>query len=245
MNKLISKTAVTVSFLAVLALSVAAPASAHSVNESVRIGDGSSSGGESTVNGSITVGAGAVVTGNLNTVNGRIRVDDDATIEDVSTVNGSLRIGSGSKTETLSTVNGGIEVGDNVTVDGEIEAVNGGIDLGSGSSVRRNVSNINGEIDLQASIVDGDVSTVSGDIELRDSTEVKGDVIVEKPNGWNWNNDDDDRVPEIVIGPGSKVHGEIRVERVVELYISETAEVGGVSGEMSMDDAIRFSGNRP
>ena len=245
MNKLISKTAVTVSFLAVLALSVAAPASAHNVNKSVKIADGNSSNGESTVNGSISVGTGAVVTGDLNTVNGRIRVDSDATVEDVSTVNGGLSIDSGSKTETLSTVNGAINVGDNVTVDGEIEAVNGGIDLGTGSSVRRSVSNINGEIDLQASTVDGDVSTVSGDIELRDSAQVMGDVIVEKPNGWNWNNNSKDRVPEVIIGPGSKVHGEIRVERVVDLYISESAEVGGVSGEMSMDDAIRFSGNRP
>jgi hypothetical protein len=32
---------------------------------------------------------------------------------------------------------------------------------------------------------------------------------------------------------------------VVKLYISETAEVGGVVGEMSMNDAIRFSGKHP
>jgi hypothetical protein len=53
------------------------------------------------------------------------------------------------------------------------------------------------------------------------------------------------RVPEIIIGPGSRLHGTIQLERVVKLYISESAEVGGVSGEMSMSDAIRFSGAHP
>jgi DUF4097 and DUF4098 domain-containing protein YvlB len=244
MKMILSKSTLTVSLLAVLALTFAAPAHAHNVNKSVKIGAGNSSSGESSVNGSISVGAGAIVSGDLSTVNGRIRVDSDATVEDVSTVNGGLRIDSGSRTESLSTVNGAINVAENVTVDGEIEAVNGEIDLGKGSTVRRGISNVNGEIELRASSVGGDVSTVSGDVKLSDSAEVMGDIIVEKPSGWGWGKQKS-RVPEIVIGPGSKVHGEIRVERVVELFISDSAEVGGVSGEMSMADAVRFSGERP
>jgi DUF4097 and DUF4098 domain-containing protein YvlB len=244
MKNYLSKSTITVSLLTILALSVAVPASAHGVNKSVKIAAGNTSSGESSVNGSISVGSGAIVTGDLSTVNGRIRVDSDATVEDVSTVNGGLRIDSGSKTESLSTVNGGINVAENVTVDGKIEAVNGEIDLGKGSEVRRDVSNVNGEIELRASKVGGDVSTVSGDVELADGAEVMGDVIVEKPNGWGWN-EKKSRTPEIVIGPGSKVHGDIRLERVVKLFISESAEVGGVTGEMSMDDAVRFSGNKP
>ncbi len=244
MKKLLSKSTITVSLLTVLALSIAVPANADNVNKSVKIGAGDTSSGESSVNGSITVGSGAIVTGDLSTVNGRIRVDSDARVEDVSTVNGGLRIDSGTTTETLSTVNGAIHVAENVTVDGEIEAVNGEIDLGKGSSVRRSVRNVNGEIELHASTVGGDVATISGDVGLSGGAEVMGDIIVEKPNGWGWN-EKKSRVPEIVIGPGSKVHGEIRVERVVSLYISDTAEVGGVSGEMSMDDAVRFSGERP
>ena len=244
MSKILSKSAFTLSLVALLALSIAAPVHAHSVNKSVKIGAGNTSDGESSVNGSITVGSGAVVTGNLSTVNGRIRVDSDARVEDVSTVNGSLRIDSGSSTESLSTVNGAINVAENVTVAGEIEAVNGEIDLDEGSSVARDVSNVNGEIELRSSTVEGDISTVSGDIELSGSAVVKGDIIVEKPNGWGWNSRKS-RVPEIVIGPGSKVHGNIHVEREVKLFISETAEVGGVTGVMSMDDAIRFSGERP
>jgi hypothetical protein len=47
------------------------------------------------------------------------------------------------------------------------------------------------------------------------------------------------------VGPGAKVLGEIRLERAAELYISDSAEVGGVSGVMTLDDAVRFSGDRP
>ena len=39
--------------------------------------------------------------------------------------------------------------------------------------------------------------------------------------------------------------GVIKLEREVELFISETASVGGVKGVMSMDDAVRFSGDKP
>ncbi|MDH5619694.1 MAG: hypothetical protein OEZ11_13835, partial [Gammaproteobacteria bacterium] len=82
------------------------------------------------------------------------------------------------------------------------------------------------------------------DIKLEDGAVIKGDLVVEKPNNWKWGKDKS-RKPRIVIGPGSRVEGTIRLEREVELFISETAEVGGVSGEMSLDDAVRFSGERP
>jgi len=244
MKNLFSKSAISVSLLAFLALCVAIPANAHNANKSVKIGAGNTSSGESSVNGSISVGAGAKVTGDLSTVNGRIRIDDDAEVEDVSTVNGGLRVGTGSKTEDLSTVNGAITIAQNVTIDGEIEAVNGEIELDKDSEVRRNVSNVNGEIELRASKVGGDVSTVTGDIELSDGAEVMGDIVVEEPKGWGWSNKKQ-RTPRVVIGPGSTVHGEIRLEREVELYISDTAQVGRVTGEMSLDDAVRFSGKKP
>jgi hypothetical protein len=52
-------------------------------------------------------------------------------------------------------------------------------------------------------------------------------------------------MPRIVIGPGSRVEGVIHLEREVKLYISESAEVGGVEGVMTLDDATRFSGKKP
>ena len=79
---------------------------------------------------------------------------------------------------------------------------------------------------------------------MADKSTVKGDLIVEKPSNWNWNKGKK-RKPRIVVGPGSVVEGTIRLEREVELFISESATVGGVEGEMSMDDAVRFSGEKP
>jgi hypothetical protein len=228
----------------VVALFLALPSAAASVNKSIKIEAGSPSDGASSVNGSITVGAGAVVTGEVKTVNGAIRVDENASIEDASTVNGSLRIGAGVRSQSLGTVNGSIRVDDNVTVDGAVRAVNGRIEVGGGSRIAGDLSNVNGEIRLVGCEVGGDLSTVSGDITLSDGAVVEGDLVVEKPGSWSWGKSKS-REPEIVIGPVSKVLGTIRLEREVKLYISESADVGGVDGVMTLSDAVRFSGERP
>ena len=241
MNKVLVKSAFTIGLLALL-LSV--PAFGASVNKSIKVAPGAESTGESSVNGSITVGDGATVTGGLNTVNGKIRIGDDAAVENVHTVNGSLSIGSGTAAGSLETVNGSISLGENSTASGSIEAVNGRIKLEMGSEVSESISNVNGDISLEGSEVGGDLSTVNGDVELSDGAVLRGDLVIEKPGMWSWGSKSS-RVPQIVIGPGSTVGGVIRVEREVKLYISESAEVGGVEGEMSMDDAIRFSGKRP
>jgi hypothetical protein len=227
---------------ALLALFLAMPAHAN-MNKSVKVGAGESSDGESTVNGSVTIGEGATVTGGISTVNGSIRIRGGAAIRDAETVNGGLRVDENVKSQDLSTVNGTIRVANDVTVDGRVSTVNGKIEVGGGSKVSHNLGNVNGSIELEGSTVGGNVSTVSGDIELADGAVVEGDLIVEKPGGWGWNKESD--IPRIVIGPGSRVEGTIRLEREVKLYISESAEVGGVEGEMTMDDAVRFRGKRP
>ena len=241
MSKVLIKSVITIVFLVML---MAVPVYGASVNKSIKVAAGSESDGESSVNGSITVGEGAVVSGSLGTVNGAIRVGENAQVKSVETVNGGLTIGSGVKSGELSTVNGAIEVGVDTEVDGAIEAVNGRISLETGSSVSGYVENVNGAISLVGSEIGGNLSTVNGDIDLSDASVIKGDIIVEKPGSWSfgWNKS---RTPEITIGPGSRVDGIIRLEREVKLFISETAEVGGVEGEMSLDDAVRFSGKRP
>ena len=226
-----------------VALLLIAPAYGHSLNKSIKVSAGSETGGQSSVNGSITVGEGAVIDGSLETVNGSIRIDENVTLEDAETVNGTIRIASGSSADDVSSVNGSIRLGENVTVGGEVEVVNGKISLDSGTKVAHGVSNVNGEITLTGAEIGGNLSTVNGDVTLSDGSTLRGDLIVEKPGGWGWNNNK--RRPKIIIGPDSKVLGDIVLEREVELFISESAEVGGVSGEMSMDDAVRFSGSRP
>jgi len=229
-----------------VALLLVAPAFGHdlNLNKSIKVDAGSQTGGQSSVNGSISVGEGAVIDGSLDTVNGSISVDKNVTLEDAETVNGTIRIASGSSADDVGSVNGAIRLGEKVTISGEVEVVNGKIFLDTGTKVARNVSNVNGDISLSGAEVGGNLSTVNGDVSLNDSSTLRGDLIVEKPGSWSWSKKNQ-RKPQIIIGPNSKVLGTIVLEREVELYISNSAEVGGVSGEMSLDDAVRFSGSRP
>jgi len=236
-----TKTVFTVGLLAML---MAVPALGATLNKSVKIEPGSESSGATSVNGSITVGENAVVTGNVKTVNGSVRVDGGARIRNAATVNGSVRVATGVQAVDLSTVNGSIKVGESVVLDGEIEAVNGRITVASGTIVANGVSNVNGQIRLAGAEVGGDVSTVSGDVNVIEGSVVQGNLIVEKPSNWGFGKSKTGK-PRIVIGPGSTVKGTIDLERKVALFISDTANVGGVKGVMSMDDAIRFEGKQP
>jgi len=238
--KVMTKAVFTIGLLALL---MVVPAFG-SVNKSVKIEAGSDSSGATSVNGSITIGADAVVTGGVRTVNGSIKVGSGASIKDAETVNGSVKIASNVESESLMTVNGAVTVGKASTVDGDIETVNGGVSVDTGAKIARSVSNVNGKIELSGAEVGGDVGTVTGNVDVIDGTVVKGDLIVDKPNSWGWGNNKN-RKPRIVIGPGSTIEGVIKLEHEVELYVSTTASVGGVTGVMSMDDAVRFSGKKP
>lgn len=226
-----------------LTVLLAAPAYGLSLNKSIKVAAGTETGGQSSVNGSISVGEGAVIDGSLKTVNGSIRVDNNVTLKDAETVNGTIRIDSGSSADDVSSVNGSIRLAENVSIGGEIEVVNGKISLDTGTTVADGVSNVNGEITLVGAEVGGDLSTVNGDVTLNDGSILRGDLVVEKPGGWGWGKDR--RKPQVIIGRDSRVLGRLVLEREVELYIHETAEVGGVTGEMSLADAVRFSGDRP
>jgi len=241
MSKALVKSAFTVGLLVML---MAVPVYGASVNKSIKISAGSESDGANSVNGSISVGEGAVVTGTVRTVNGKIRVDENARIADAVTVNGGLTLYDNVSSNSLTTVNGAVSVGEGGTVDGEIEAVNGRITLEKGTTVAQDVSNVNGSIELKGAEVGGSVSTVQGSVDLSDKSVIKGDLVIEKPSVWNFD-DSKRRMPEVIIGPGSEVNGNIVLEREVKLFISETAKVGGVEGEMSMSDAVRFSGDHP
>lgn len=226
----------------ILAVLLSALASGASLNKSIRIEPGATSNGASTVNGSVKVGKDAVVTGGVSTVNGTIRIGENAQVKDVETVNGSLRIADGVRTENLGSVNGSVQVGTDVIIDGDVSAVNGKISIESGSKVSNDVSNVNGEISLEGAEVGGDLETVNGDVVLSDQAQLNGDLTIKKPSGWGWSKS---RIPKVIIGPGSRVGGTIIIEQKVELFISSTAYVGGVSGLMTMDDAVRFDGERP
>ncbi len=229
--------------LVLMVMLFASVACGNGVNKSLTVPDGTASNGESTVNGSISVGKNATVTGSVETVNGTVRIGENTRVEDAETVNGSIHIESGASVDDVSSVNGSILLSENVTVDGEVSVVNGKISLGSGTMVAADVSNVNGTISIVGTEINGDLSTTNGDVTLADGSTLYGNLIVEKPGGWGWRNKN--RKPTIIIGPNTTVVGNIDLEREVELFISATADVGGVKGVMSMADAVRFSGERP
>ena len=238
MAKYMTKSAFTIGLLVML---LAIPAFGASVNKSVKIGADEESGGATSVNGSISVGANAVVTGGLRTVNGSIRVDSGAEIENAKTVNGRLRMAEGVSADNLTTVNGSVMIGENAEIRGDISAVNGSITVEPEATVSGDIGNVNGRIDLTGTEIGGDVTTVTGDVELQ-QTVLRSDLVIEKPGFWGRGKS---RKPRIVIGPGSRVEGVILIEHEADLYISEDAEVREVKGVMSLEDAIRFSGDKP
>ena len=238
MAKYAYKTSFTIGLLVLL---MAIPAFGASVNKSIRIDAGAESDGATTVNGSIRVGENAVVTGRLGTVNGSIRIDDGAEIEDAETVNGRLQLGEGVRASTLSTVNGAVTLGKGTTVSGDIEAVNGAITVEKEASVAGAVGNVNGRIELTGTEIGGNVSTVTGDVQIQQSV-LRSDLVIEKPSFWSRVSN---RKPRVVIGPGSRIEGALVIEYEVELFVSDSAEIGEVRGVMTLDDAQRFSGDTP
>ena len=231
----------TVATLAALLMGGEARAIDFDFNDDIEIAAGTESRGDSTVNGSIEVGSGAVVTGGLETVNGGIRIDSNAQVQGVQTVNGRIQLASGVAAGAVESVNGSVSLDEQASAE-SVSVVNGKIRLKPGARVAGDVGNVNGEIEIAGAEIGGDLATVNGDVTLSDNTRLVGDLVVEKPGGFNW---DDHRKPRIVVGPGSRIDGEIVLEREVELYISDSAEIGGVTGVMSLEDAERFSGNRP
>jgi predicted acyltransferase (DUF342 family) len=230
--------------VALVGISLLSPAWAHNVNKDIDVGDGIQTKGQSTVNGSISVGNDVVISGSLESVNGSIEVGDNTQLRDASVVNGKVSLGDGITADDVGSVNGKIRIGKNAKISGDISAVNGGIDLRPGSSVAHDVSNVNGEITIEGTEIGGNLSTVTGDILLTQDSVLRGDLIIEKP-GNSWGRDKQRDKPQIVIGPGTKVVGKIIAEQEIELFVSNTAEIGGVSGKASMDQAVRFSGDRP
>ena len=103
------------------------------------------------------------------------------------------------------------------------------------------LKNVNGQITLKTAHVGGGLSTVGGDIDLSGESRVEGGILVQEPGGWFGGSSSRPRKPRIVIGPGAVVQGNLRFEREVELYVSERATVGPITGAT----AIRFAGDRP
>jgi len=171
----------------------------------------------------------ATAGGSVSTVNKSIRIDDNSTTGNVDSVNGSIRIGANSVVKSVESVNGSINLDNDAKVERGVEAVNGSVTLESGCDVGGGVETVNGSIRLQNTSVSGDVSTVNGGIRLLKGSEIVGNVVVQKPQGWNNNKR---RNPvKVEIGENVQVHGDLIFEHAVELKLHDSATVGEIIGD--------------
>jgi hypothetical protein len=200
---------------------------------------GSSDGDESTkINGSIHVPAGKPP-GAVSTVNGSIHVDDNAAVTSATTVNGSVHLGNHATAASVSSVNGSIVLGTGAHVSGSASSVNGELALEDGAEILGSLSNVNGKISVTAAHVGGGIKTVNASMNITGASHVEGGILVEKPSSELVRLVRD--VPRIVIGPGATVQGELRFERTVQLFVSDKATIGTVTGATP----IRFTGETP
>lgn len=232
--KNMKKTLVVILF-AVTALGAGCNAS---VNEDITVAEGARHrGSEMTINGDVEIGRNAdASTSDFKTVNGSIRVGDGAKVSNCATVNGKLVFGDNTESGDLKTVNGNLRLGKNARVNGRIQLVNGSIELNKGTIVSRDVATVNGKIEMWGTEVGGDLSNVNGGMLVTEGSTVKGDLIVREAS-----DDPHSKRPRIIIGPDSRVVGELIFERPVKLYIHETARTGPITGA----EAQSFSGDEP
>ena len=191
----------------------------------------------SKVLGSIDVAPGEH-TGDVTTVNGSIHIGADAVVGRTSTVNGGIHLEPRVTATEVTTTNGGIELGEGGRVTSDIHTVNGGLHIHNGADVVGDVSNVNGGIHVAGAHVGGSITTTTGGIDLGPNAHIDGNVTMERDHGWHF---DSERVPRVVIEPGTVVKGTLRFERKVVLYVSDRATIGTVEGAQP----VKFSGDHP
>jgi hypothetical protein len=200
---------------------------------------GSDDGDSSTkINGSIHVPAGKEA-GAVTTVNGSIHIDDNAAVTSATTVNGAVHLGDHATATSLNSVNGSIVLGAGAHVSGSASSVNGELSLADGADISGSLSNVNGKISLSAAHVGAGIKTVNGGMNIMGASRVEGGILVTKPSGDLLQMVRD--VPRIVIGPGATVQGDLRFERTVQLFVSDKATIGTVTGATP----IAFTGDTP
>jgi DUF4097 and DUF4098 domain-containing protein YvlB len=224
---------------ACLPLVAAADSDISRVNGSVHVTAQSPVGDVETVNGSIRIDGG-VVAKNVETVNGSIEIGERASVDRLHTVNGAISLGQGATASKIDTVNGRMTLAEGARVKGSVSATNGSTSLARNAEIGGGFSNTNGKISLDNARIQGGIKTTSGDILVGSGSSVTGDIVIEKPGmpGLNWSRH---KKPTVIIGPNATVTGTLRAEQEIDLYVSNRATIGTVTGAK----AIMFTGDEP
>ena len=188
------------------------------VNRSFTLRDGKTlRSGKIAINGSVNIGSDCKVGGTCRSINGVIRVDENSKVESLQSINGGITIKRDVVVHgSASTVNGSVTCGSNSIIHGNISAVNGCIELDQ-TEVERNIKVYNGDVILdRGSVVHGNIIVGRNKgkshrterilIEIRDGSEVKGDIRVEER----------DAEVEVILSGGGKVHGRVKGAEVIE-----------------------------
>jgi DUF4097 and DUF4098 domain-containing protein YvlB len=190
------------------------------------------------VMGSIDIAAGEHC-GDLSTVNGSIRVGANAVVGNARTVNGSISLAAHASAAELRTVNGSVRLAEDARASGAVQTVNGKLSLDSGADVAGGLRNVDGQIRVAAAHVGGRIDTVTGSIDLGPDARIDGGIHMEKDTSSH--HDGSQRIPRVVIRPGSVIGGTLSFERPVQLYVSDRASIGPVEGATPS----HFSGEQP
>jgi cytoskeletal protein CcmA (bactofilin family) len=193
--------------------------------------------GISNVNSSIHIASGER-SGNLSTVNGSIHIGENAVVGHAKTVNGSVNMEAHSTAAELGTVNGPIKLEEGAHVNGDVHTVNGTLHVDNSAEVTGNLTSVNGGIGVAAAHIGGSVGTASSSMDLGPNAQIDGDVNMSKDTSWHFGFQ---RIPRVVIEPGTVVKGKLHFERPVVLYVSDHAKIGVVEGAKVQ----KFSGDHP
>ncbi len=87
--------------------------------------------------------------------------------------------------------------------------------------------------------VGGGIKTSKGSISITGASRVEGGIVVERSATELIQIAAD--APRIVIGPGAVVQGDLRFERPVQLFVSDKAAIGKVTGATP----VSFSDDSP
>lgn len=188
------------------------------------------------INGSVHVDASRPL-GSAETVNGSIHVDAEAKVTHAATVNGAIHLGAHASAESVKTVNGTVTLDDGARVSGDVASVNGSLTLHTGAEVGGALRNVSGRIEVTGAHVGGQIRTVAGDVLISGPAKVDGGIYIERPSGIQLTGSK----PRVVIGPGAVVAGELRFDREIDLFVSDKATVGTISGAK----AVSFTGDAP
>lgn len=210
---------------AILSLVLGLAACDGGLNRDIKVAAGARDArGGFTVNGRIDVGGEAVVTSDLRTVNGAVRIGAGARIRDLNTINGAVTLADEAQAGSVATVNGTLAVGAGARIGGSLGTVNGALRGAGGTIVDGDVRTVNGSIDLRGVTVRGAVGNHAGDLRLLDGTLVEGDVELAAPDHSGKRSD------AVVIGVGVQVRGTLRAERPIRLFVHPSARVGRIEG---------------